>query len=241
MFFPGWREATDMWKRLEAERDALQARLDAVGTAVQLAAEEEKLARNSLREQVRHLDEENARLQSKVLELEAALELAHAGLCDAQPREQVVTLEKARVVEALRRHVLPGEDENALEVGADVAARDIAERLGLTLDTPMPERQEVEDAERPVMGCGHVNREDGLCAHPDNLTPECHKDTCPLVPAQPEPAASPLALAPPSTEGQGVDWQAMELALRADAPADIPSREPLSPRNITDDDGGTVS
>ncbi len=39
---------------------------------------------------------------------------------------------------------------------------------------------------RPVENCGHVAG-DGTCKHPKNMTPECHDNACPLVPA---PSAS---------------------------------------------------
>lgn len=39
---------------------------------------------------------------------------------------------------------------------------------------------------RPVIGCGHVAG-DGPCAHPSNMTPECHYDACPLIPPDPRP------------------------------------------------------
>lgn len=34
--------------------------------------------------------------------------------------------------------------------------------------------------ERPIKNCGKVG-EDGCCEHPDNLTPECHQNACPIV------------------------------------------------------------
>lgn len=39
---------------------------------------------------------------------------------------------------------------------------------------------------RPVKDCGHVGS-DGCCVHPDNMTPECHDDACPLL-AAPAPS-----------------------------------------------------
>lgn len=41
---------------------------------------------------------------------------------------------------------------------------------------------ERREAVRPVPRCGHVNDADGMCVHPDNLTPECTAEACPLVP-----------------------------------------------------------
>lgn len=32
----------------------------------------------------------------------------------------------------------------------------------------------------PVAECGHVGS-DGCCQHPDNMTPECHANACPLL------------------------------------------------------------
>lgn len=72
----------------------------------------------------------------------------------------------------------------------DVAARAV-ERTARSVAVAKPD---VYEPTRPVPNCGHVNPEDGLCAHPRNLTPECHEHACPLVCAQPEPAAPELVL-----------------------------------------------
>jgi protein gp37 len=38
---------------------------------------------------------------------------------------------------------------------------------------------------RPVPGCAHISPEDGLCAHPTAVTPECHRFCdCPVAPEQ---------------------------------------------------------
>ncbi|QQR47782.1 hypothetical protein JKA73_17765 [Myxococcus xanthus] len=49
-----------------------------------------------------------------------------------------------------------------------------------------------EDYPRPVANCGHVNAVDGLCTHPDNITPECHEHACPLL-RKPHPDAEDAA------------------------------------------------
>lgn len=33
----------------------------------------------------------------------------------------------------------------------------------------------------PIIDCGHKCKEDGTCAHPDNMTPECHIGACPRL------------------------------------------------------------
>ncbi|QSQ24884.1 hypothetical protein JY651_08075 [Pyxidicoccus parkwayensis] len=101
MFFPGWREATDAWKRLEAERDALLSKLDAVGTKVQCAAEEDAAERDNLRSQVK--------------EMQAALELAHAGLQERDATE--LTLSE------VRRILGAGEVESTEAAALRVAAK----------------------------------------------------------------------------------------------------------------------
>lgn len=34
---------------------------------------------------------------------------------------------------------------------------------------------------RPIEDCEHVAKVDGTCAHPGNLTPECHVCACPRL------------------------------------------------------------
>ena len=53
---------------------------------------------------------------------------------------------------------------------------------------------------RPVANCGHVNAGDGLCAHPSNLTPECHEHACPLVRTRARIAPTPRPEGPALAE-----------------------------------------
>lgn len=99
--FPGWREATDAWKRLESELNSaqqdlarvreqnctltaqiaesrervatLEARLEQVGIAVQLGAEHDAVTRDAAQEQVRDLSRELDSVLARVERLEAGL------------------------------------------------------------------------------------------------------------------------------------------------------------------------
>jgi transcriptional regulator with XRE-family HTH domain len=53
----------------------------------------------------------------------------------------------------------------------------IADALGVTLNELL-----VESEPTPVIkGCRHMDKDDGCCMHPDNLTPECTINSCPGI------------------------------------------------------------
>ena len=76
-------------------------------------------------------------------------------------------------------------EKQPLRSGGDISYPCMRERirdLGLdklsTICVPCNNCGYVEG--RPVKDCGHVGT-DGCCEHPDNMTPECHHDACPLI------------------------------------------------------------
>jgi hypothetical protein len=122
----------------------------------------------------------------------------------SEPARRLVDVERVR--EALLRRVrttvvTPREaaEQNLLFAIADDLVVDLDETGGVffvpTQDNGVtslihhePEYATVENGllpapRRPVADCGHVNSGDGLCAHPDNTTPECHEAACPMLPA----------------------------------------------------------
>ncbi|QDE90163.1 hypothetical protein BHS06_15005 [Myxococcus xanthus] len=76
-------------------------------------------------------------------------------------------------------------------------------RIRSAVDAPKHEEP------RPVANCGHTNAVDGLCTHPDNMTPECHEFACPLLRQEPRThariATTPVPTVPALVERAGKD------------------------------------
>lgn len=75
----------------------------------------------------------------------------------------------------------PEEDWEALRSIAVVAGPSMTAALA-RLKAELRRAADSHGVVRPVFNCGHVNAVDGLCTHPNNMTPECHKAACPMLP-----------------------------------------------------------
>ena len=43
-------------------------------------------------------------------------------------------------------------------------------------------QDDLKEIKRPIENCQYGHDKDGCCFHPENMTPECFKDVCPLLP-----------------------------------------------------------
>ncbi|AEI66978.1 hypothetical protein [Corallococcus macrosporus] len=84
-----------------------------------------------------------------------------------------------------------------------------ADLLESQLSSPRTPSSDAAGEPRPVADCGHTNPEDGLCTHPDNMTPECHQHACPLLHQAPRTRAriapTPVPTVPALVERTGKD------------------------------------